>query len=1525
MAVSGSISSSGLPRTSAIIESAASHLRPKGEDSSLELSNARLNFLVPFSASNQTALEAGVSRLANSDLRDVNVVDLAYTLGTRRSNLAAKGYALVGQKQMKDDLQLDNLRTIGQGNYSTLPIAFVFTGQGAQWPQMGKELIEEFPTFRQTIQDLDAVLKTLPEAPSWTIDAALLEPKETSQINHASQSQPLCTAVQVALVDLLAEWGIKPYAAIGHSSGEICAAYASGRLTAAQAIIVAYYRGYAVTQTEPPVPGAMMAVGVDRAVAEAEIQALGISDVVKVACVNSPQSVTISGNEDGIDSLKSHLDSQGMFARKLNTNGRAYHSHHMLPIGKHYQELLEKSFGAPSLPAGLTGTSWYSSVYAEPISAKIMPSYWRQNLESPVLFSDALAKLMKGHKYHLIEIGPHSALEMPIKQTCKKLKISDANVHYSTALSRGKNAVHCMLELMGNLYLHGQNIAFDKVNYVESSTASGKQGKVLTDLPTYPWTYDEVLFNESRSSQELRNRKYGHHDLLGLEMNGGNRLSRTWRNTIKVKDVPWIGSHKLGQDVVFPAAGYVAMAIEAQSQISGVAHSEKPTFALRHLNILKALQLSADENSPGTEVFTSFNPTKLSGTTTSGKWSDFEITSFENGTTSTHATGMICLESHSPQPSLPGFVAETKFQEVATRNWYDKFAQVGLNFGPSFQSMDGLETDQKRERMCARSTIKYLSGGGSGATTQSNYVIHPVTIDAMLQTALVASSAGVVSQLQCMVPTSIKHARFRAPDASLQGATYQVDAISKPVGPGSINVEAELHNHLGEVFAQVEDVSAVAYDGAAEQDSSVDERDPMMRSIWKPDIEKITRDNTHNLEKYFASAISPAKSSLDSSVMKLAAVADIVAHKNPKASILELGYPAAAFTKYLFGELLRGDTGFKRCSSYTRGYLNPSEGVFTESVQSAESVQDGHDKTQASQGQKYTMLLFPTLLVDEEYTAERLELVKSILSPGGYVLALLPSRIESRAIADSAGLDTVEIPVGDSSQRIVLGKLGGDHSTPSPSQHHLLVVEREAGPEQCFSQTLSEGLSKHFAQQVPRIPLNKVTVGDIKPATTVISTIELGSPILKDLSVSEMSAVKLITDNAANILWITGGGQIDAVRPDFAMASGFARSLILEQPSLKFYNFDVEDPSVDAALSMESIVATIKNLHVDEAQDLETVQKDGLAYTSRFVPEEGLNEIFRQRLGDTAMPKPLEQVKPTRLTIQKLGQFDTLAFKQDGSAGAPLSADYVEVDVKSIGLNAKDVYVYSGKVDTPEATSSLECAGLVTRVGSNVRDLAPGDRVVVMAPGHFATLESFPWWACEKLEEKEDFHTMSTMPLTFATALYGLCERARLQKDETVLIHSGAGGVGIAAIQVAQFQGAEIFTTVSTEEKTQFLIDNFGIKRENIFNSRDSSFLSDILSATGGKGVDVVLNSLTGDLLHDSWRACARFGRFVEIGKRDLTDAGKLDMQIFRRNVSFTAFDVSELCDPSNSALNTVWARYNQPNPHETMVMLTEP
>jgi len=841
----------------AILESPIAFMPPRLGPSSEELSKLRQSFLVPVSAGSPASLKAQIQNLSSMDLSNVNVVDLAYTLGTRRSKLATRAFTLASQETLYENLSPEKFVNMGNQTYSKLPIAFVFTGQGAQWAQMGLELMEEFPSFRQSIVDLDNVLMDLPEAPKWTLEQAIRDDKEESQINHVTRSQPVCTALQIAYVQLLQSWGIQAEAVVGHSSGEIGAAFASGFLTAAEAIVIAYYRGYVVGNSKNPVQGAMMAAGLGKDTAQEEINSLGLERFITVACINSPESVTISGDATAIETLIAHLKEKNIFARKLNTDGRAYHSPHMELLGPKYEYLLHERLSQLSSSPGLKipkdRARWISSVTGAAVSGKILPSYWRSNLESPVRFSDAVSALLTTTKYHFIELGPHSALELPIKQTKAQQKIPDQAVHYSTALTRGKHATTCLLNMVGTLFLHGHSIDFAKVNHVHAddsisggtSTNHGMavgnvvnisaQGMTLQHLPPYAWTYDSVLWSESRQSIEYRNRKYPHHDLLGSQIPGGNKVDGMWRNVLRIEDLPWLNDHRLEETPVFPGAGYIAMAIEAVCQMTDKTVDDYPSVHLRNINILKALVLSAKSNDAGAELFTSLVPMALTGTTKSNVWWRFEITTVEDEVTITHATGEISigntLDTLASGGNLPSTV---DLESLAIRNWYAQFIKVGLKFGPAFTSITDIQTPRAKTGRHAVAKTNLRQGGGQGASTESRYIVHPITIDAMLQAGIIASTSGVIPELGPYVPVSIDEAKFQAPRPSPQDV-YIIDGSADKVGFATNLIHAALHDGKGHVYGRLTNVHATRYQGAAQVQEEMN-REPMLRVLWKPDI-----------------------------------------------------------------------------------------------------------------------------------------------------------------------------------------------------------------------------------------------------------------------------------------------------------------------------------------------------------------------------------------------------------------------------------------------------------------------------------------------------------------------------------------------------------------------------------------------------------------------------------------------------------------------------------------------------------------
>jgi NADPH:quinone reductase-like Zn-dependent oxidoreductase len=407
------------------------------------------------------------------------------------------------------------------------------------------------------------------------------------------------------------------------------------------------------------------------------------------------------------------------------------------------------------------------------------------------------------------------------------------------------------------------------------------------------------------------------------------------------------------------------------------------------------------------------------------------------------------------------------------------------------------------------------------------------------------------------------------------------------------------------------------------------------------------------------------------------------------------------------------------------------------------------------------------------------------------------------------------------------------------------------------------------------------------------------------------AAMTAITETASILLWITGGSLFKSADPEAATILGLARCLMLERPSLKMPVFDLDKTRSTLAQMAENVCAVLSQVLTETSSDLEFREHDGSLYISRFVPDGAQNIAFRQTQDADTVPTPIRDVGFATLGLATPGQIDTLRFEQSRMPGA-VAAGHVRVEVEAVGLNAKDMYALSDKLNIKNATCGLEFSGIIASVGSAESCLAVGDRVVVMAPHHFSTYEDVPEWACCKMRDEEVPEIMSTVPLVFSTALYALEQRARLEDGQSVLIHSGAGGLGIAAIQVARMLGAEVFTTVGTEEKRQFLVENFNIPANHIFDSRSDSFATELLHATSGRGVDVVLNSLTGDLLHASWEVLAPFGVFVEVGKRDVLDGGKLDMHIFERAATFTAFDLTDLYWSTSVNKQRTWSRLLQ-------------
>ena len=883
---------------------------------------------------------------------------LAHTLTKGRDDLRYRGFLLA-----QTDGQLVSVGEAATSQAAqSLPFGFVFTGQGAQYAGMAKELLAHNEHFRSTIRSLDEVLQALPtpHAPSWTLEQTLLDGPDTSRINEVTHSQPICTAVQIGLVDLLRTWGVQPASVVGHSSGEIAAAYAAGLLSFSQAMLVAYFRGYAVGELRSK--GAMMAAGLGPEPAKQLIETKGLEAQVRVACTNAPESVTLSGSLDGLEALRAELQSQNKFVRKLETGGRAYHSHMMEEIGPLYEELLAPLFSGKNKNqvASADEAKMYSSVGHDPKNLGIFDrnmniaataTYWRRNLEQPVQFSAALSSLAGDAKnIHLIEVGPHAALKGPIQQIRTSIGLNKDSLPYSSTLVRNQDADVCIKTLAGTLFTHGHALSWNQINSLPTSGV-----KLLHNLAPYPWDYSGgMLWHEPRASLEMRNRQHLRHELLGTQALTHNGIDYSWRNLLKPSEMPWIQDHKVEDQVVFPAAGYLALAIEAVSQITGA--KSKPAAELawefRNVNISAAFNVP-DENSNAAkdlELHTSMSLRKISGANTSVNWHDFSVSSWAAGQTTVHCTGSIRVTTPLRKTGKDSVALKNTedFDTWGTSRWYKKWDEEGLCFGPTFQSLTSLRTDGERVKTEAIGTTRLVPPVVAESKYPAEYPVHPITIDAALQAAILSTTAGYVPALKTWLPVYISELRIQPGLGASPDAEGEIHSRSEVTGFSSRRIDGTLRNASGAPVVDFKAAKISLYNGRnavasqQEDDSGANplekylKRQPTLRVNWKPDVLRLSQENEAQLKEYVAVSVENQHDDMrdDESLAVIGALVDLAGHKNPRMRVLELGGDALGYKAKQWQSILDGETAFARCRSWHAGELN-------EDVDPSIVIQDG--------------------------------------------------------------------------------------------------------------------------------------------------------------------------------------------------------------------------------------------------------------------------------------------------------------------------------------------------------------------------------------------------------------------------------------------------------------------------------------------------------------------------------------------------------------------------------------------------------
>ncbi|EFQ35393.1 beta-ketoacyl synthase domain-containing protein [Colletotrichum graminicola] len=1482
---------------------------------------AKQTYTLVLSANDSASLAANIrafcAHLINPNVK-VDLADLAYTLSERRSRLFHRAFVSTKTTDI-----YENLFTTAKKSPKTPKVGFLFTGQGAQWPRMGKALVDAVPWIRTTLEDMDKILQSLPNPPEWSLVSELMEPRSAEHVRQPDMAQPLVAALQMCLVDVLRSWGIKPSSVLGHSSGEGAAAYAAGWMSRSDCIKCAFYRGQAAKnisdQMERDV--GMLALGLG-AEAAAPFLEKHRGDAF-IACYNSPSSLTISGRLSALDSISEEVKAAGYFARALLVD-MAYHTPFMAAAAEGYQKLLDKDQEFGREDGSQSGIAMFSSVTGLKNEMTTGSTYWKNNMISPVRFDAALEEMLKQDSPDmLIEIGPAGALAGPVSQLLKSLA-NAGNVSYCTAWSRGANASKSLFDVAGHLFATGGDVDLALVNRYND-----KKVRTVVDLPNYTWNHDVKYWHESAASKDWRFRKFPVHDLLGSKVLGAPWHTPVWRNRLNASNVPWIMQHKMGGDAIMPAAGYLTIAVEALFQkLRAIDPKECPAtpnelcYCFRNVRFQRAMVVEEDKD---VRMMVTLN--KVPG---SDDWHEFRISSTsEEDVTAEHCFGLVRTQDAVDD------VAQNLTPPKSTapvERWYKATRDIGMGFGPVFKRMLQVESTSG-VRACR--VLLTMEPPASAYSPQSYYPVHPAALDGCFQTPIPANMEGeIVNVRDVMIPTIVDEVVINKVPKQLNNALAEATSVYSGRGRPDqdkswVASSSVVDSQSGALMVRITGLHYIKLDVPPTPDPHVFDQ-----VTWVPDVSLLTQDQLLHLD--------PATSG-----DRLNRIIDLVAYKKPALRVLEvhldeedtscLWFDAEnaayrqAYARYDFVASSskplasvsakhegKEDSGFSlmRLEEQDLGLESPEPYDLALVKLSKTSVADDVLRivlpllstdacTLVVRGSEENQAVAEQAEITDE-SEEFEHVTSSATSQTGSAATPLRSSGsddgKGSSSIDSAILDhealkidstAASIELGDMTQdgrsAYLLSSIGSFLGNKSTTPRTIVVPRLSGGGDSALTASLRSSLeSAGWLVEERTAPFQPLAKDEI-----ALVLDELTSPLLRHANQDQWDAIKALVSSGNPVLWVTKGAQSSATDPDHALVYGLFRVARREDQGANLTILDVQSST---GHGMEAALDKVLRLLAQGAMtESEVMEREGILHIQRVVPDVLVNEF--KRAETEGMPVVSKSFHGNEVQVQlraeRLGTLEGLTWCETESQEPSILEDHIEVEIMAVGVNFKDVAVTMGVVPDNEYSLGYECAGVVRRLGPAVKKFRVGDRVCMLKQGSHANRIRVHIDRCHVIPETMSYEDAATIPCVYLTSLYALYHLASLQEGQSVLIHSATGGIGIACIELARHKQAEIYVTVGTEEKRQFLEREYGIPRSRMFSSRSTKFAGEIMQETNGRGVDVIVNSLIGELLDASWRILADGGIMVEIGKRDIVNRNTLAMEPFDRNCSFRAVDLS--------------------------------
>jgi acyl transferase domain-containing protein/NADPH:quinone reductase-like Zn-dependent oxidoreductase/NADP-dependent 3-hydroxy acid dehydrogenase YdfG/acyl carrier protein len=1460
------------------------------------------------------------------------------------------------------------------------PAIFVFSGNGAQFAEMGSGAYRQNPAFRREIDEIDAIYAGIA---GWSIAEHLRRGITAEQLEPTSIAQPMIFAVQSALGAALQQYGILPVGVLGHSVGEIAAAECAGLISRSDALRIMHKR----SQHQEAVrgKGRMLVLATDAPAVEDLLSEAG-TDGVDIAAYNSALSTTVSGPADQLERL-------ARLARKKRVAGvplqvdYPFHSRALEGV----RAALVGDLGG--LAAGDGHVPFYSTVTGQVLApTELDAQYWWHNIRRPVRFVEAVEAALAAHPdAALVEIAPRAILTGPLGDI---VKANQAQRPILATLAANdppdRDPLRSVVaRLAVNGVRHDQRAVF------------GDAPATVEALPAYPFQPEQYRFDGTSEAITAHGRLIGSqplHPLLGARVSDG---AAEWRQLMDPVLLPYLGDHRVDGGAVMPASGLIEIGLAAGRELFGDVPLEIAEF-----DITKAMTFGDDETR---EISTRY----FENTDTIEIWSRRRFATGDDWILHARGTLWPIPDAAAARKAEIPVVAEPILSETA--EIYAAAESAGLDYGPHFRVV----RSTLRDETVGESRLS-VPQGGTGAY-DDRHALHPVSLDASFHGLFLARPQRD-GERKAHLPIRFRQIRVWKPGravthsvtklmretdrfktlsvalmddagdlvASVEAAVLRSVHLVKPfmsermfreehlaVGPLSLPTPSAATDSLPTIQVETKQLSLVMKAFAISLAHRVC-RD-LMPKDGADSFESVEVDGTvaQSAGELFelARSILAAAGALDVTDLE-SRLSESFEIPSPEALLgtLVQRFPAAnrelrlaARALTLVGPFLQTgeidpragalvpdhwsllgisaavrDVAAQTLTAWASAAARPIRILVTgdwnsgladalaDAVRSrrvhvtlavADSASADEKRHWPGVGSLFDMLVLEGIEKSAPYGFDALIGFGMPLSPFGDAnQAALGGALD--LLAGDAPVLLVE-PTEDRHLSFLLGastpsvwqdRNGGAGASLEAARRHL--QERHAGSIESRSSsdaTLTLLTARAASLPRPAVPEHIAIIAgseqDEDPRRYGLATATAFGPDrttylpawLDGLPAGERATI-VVASETARVHGPALASRIEALADLLKLLAGAGRPCRLLLLSSADHAGEARSAGADAGIHAFMRVAINEYPEIDIRLVEITGQATGrVADVLSFDNAERELRLTPSGIEVARIRRGVERDAPfgadERAVLHFADGVGLDGFEWQRQPRPEPKAGEIEVEVAAAGLNYRDVMVGLGLLDDDllgagltRAALGFECAGRVSRVGAGVTRLQPGDPVMGFAVGAFASHVVSPDWHFFPVPEGVDLEAAATIPVAFATAWYALVERGRIRAGNDVLVHGAAGGVGLAAIQIAKLHGARVLGTASSPARRAIAM---AAGADAVFDSRQERFASEIRRTFGS--VDVVLNSLAGSAMLASFRLLKPFGRFLELGKRDFLDNTQLALRPFLRNIAYSGVDLDEL------------------------------